>query len=221
MKKIKSFDLKKYLQQKGKIVNKLLIKALKNKAKILEIKGGLRCDKRTRQPHLKTWRDGMRHLLFILSEAPKFFEWLGFSFLSFSILGELLSILFGAVQIGDVVFFDYHSKLVFFVCMIFGMESWIFSSSLFIFKNDDHPTKVTTYLMKLREENLFFLCLVIFLFVFLSGIWIFLYWKSKNFHGIHLVNPMVDFLYFVTVLFLFCVGLLQIHILKRVLKEGK
>ena len=104
--------------------------------------------------------------------------------------------------------------------MILGMESWIFSSSLFIFKKADYPTKLTTYLMKLKEENLFVLSLMIFFIIFLSGIWIFLYWKSENFHGIHLVNPMIDVLYFIISLFLFCVGLLQIHILKRVSKEG-
>ena len=51
-----------------------LIRALKSKARIIEIEGGLRAGPPQRQPHLRTWRDGMRHLMFILAECPPLFE---------------------------------------------------------------------------------------------------------------------------------------------------
>ncbi len=199
--------------------SELLIKALKNKAKIIEVSAGLRCDKRDEKPHLKTWRDGMRHLLFILSEAPKFFESVGFILFLFSFLGELLSIIFGPVQINSVSFLDYHSKLIFLIMMILGVESWTFSASLYVLKTKEKPTKWTQKLIKLKEENLFFFSGMIALSILLSLIWFFLYWKKENFHGIHLINPMLDYSYFVIFSFLFCIGLLQIHILKRVLER--
>ena len=54
--------------------SELLIKALKHRAKTVEIKSGLRRGHEGRVAHLRTWRDGMRHLLFLLSERPRLFE---------------------------------------------------------------------------------------------------------------------------------------------------
>ena len=48
--------------------SELLIKALKARARIVEISSGLNRGPEGREAHLRTWRDGMRHLLFILSE---------------------------------------------------------------------------------------------------------------------------------------------------------
>src|SRR6185369_5541224 len=54
--------------------SELLIKAKKNRARIVEMTSGLRRSSPDRVAHLRTWRDGMRHLLFILSEKPQFAE---------------------------------------------------------------------------------------------------------------------------------------------------
>src|SRR5439155_4509397 len=53
--------------------SELLVNALCAGAKIVEVPITLRCDQRNRQPHLQTWRDGMRHLLTILARAPWLF----------------------------------------------------------------------------------------------------------------------------------------------------
>ena len=53
--------------------SELLIKALKAGARTVEISSGLRPGPEGRVAHLRTWRDGMRHLLFILSEKPRLF----------------------------------------------------------------------------------------------------------------------------------------------------
>ena len=50
--------------------SELLIKALKAGTHTVEIASGLRCGPPDRVAHLRTWRDGMRHLLFILSFTP-------------------------------------------------------------------------------------------------------------------------------------------------------
>ncbi|HYF35735.1 MAG TPA: glycosyltransferase family 2 protein, partial [Prosthecobacter sp.] len=67
--------------------SELLIKALKNRASTVEIPSGLRPAPVDRTPHLRTWRDGMRHLLFILSERPRLFELIG---LALILIGTLL-----------------------------------------------------------------------------------------------------------------------------------
>jgi hypothetical protein len=57
--------------------SEMLVKALKCGSKISHISSGLRCAPVDRTPHLYTWRDGMRHLLYILSQKPSIFEFFG------------------------------------------------------------------------------------------------------------------------------------------------
>jgi len=61
--------------------SEMLVKSLKNNAKISEAPISLYPDHPGRKPHLKTWRDGMRHLLRILVEAPFFLIRLVYLFL--------------------------------------------------------------------------------------------------------------------------------------------
>ena len=49
--------------------SELLVNALRAGAKIVEVPITLHCDRRDRQPHLQTWRDGMRHLLTKIGRA--------------------------------------------------------------------------------------------------------------------------------------------------------
>lgn len=115
--------------------SELLIKALKNKAKIIEIPAGLNRDKRSKAPHLNTWRDGMRHLLFILSECPKFFELIGLIFfITFSAL-EMMSIFLAPLSIGNITILNYHSQLIFIILSSLGIQIWCFSMMLYIFRH--------------------------------------------------------------------------------------
>ena len=55
--------------------SELVVKAILAEYKITEVPTDLRPDGRSRAPHLRTWRDGWRHLRFLLSYSPK---WLFF-----------------------------------------------------------------------------------------------------------------------------------------------
>jgi len=48
----------------------MIVKASRLKLKIAEVPCTLRVDKRDRRPHLRTWRDGWRHLRFMLLFTP-------------------------------------------------------------------------------------------------------------------------------------------------------
>ena len=200
--------------------SELLIKALKNKGKILEIPAGLRPDKRSRRPHLKTWRDGMRHLLFILSETPKFFEWMGMALVGLTTLLYVMSMILGVVEIANVVVFDYHSKLVLLFMMILGLQFWFFSAFLYMSKLEDKPTRLTNYFIQLKEENLFLFSLLIMIAIISLMVFLFSYWGMHNFQNLHLIRPLLDIVYWILFFFLSCVGLIQIHILKRVINRG-
>ena len=55
--------------------SELVVKSALHGLKITEVPTKLKPDGRSRRPHLKTWRDGWRHLIFLLTASPK---WLFF-----------------------------------------------------------------------------------------------------------------------------------------------
>jgi len=60
------------LNSKGmEFASEMLVKASKFKLKIGEVPVTLKPDLRSRPPHLRTWRDGWRHLRFLLAYSPK------------------------------------------------------------------------------------------------------------------------------------------------------
>lgn len=52
--------------------SEMVVKASLNNLKISEVPTTLRKDGRSRPPHLRTWRDGWRHLIFMLAASPRF-----------------------------------------------------------------------------------------------------------------------------------------------------
>lgn len=52
--------------------SEMVIKASLSDLRIAEVPTTLRCDHPERRPHLRTWRDGWRHLRFMLSFSPKY-----------------------------------------------------------------------------------------------------------------------------------------------------
>jgi hypothetical protein len=83
--------------------SEMVVKAQINKLKIIEVPTTLSPDGRSRPPHLRTWRDGWRHLRFLLLYSPK---WL------FLIPGLTLMfiglILFILIQQGPVQLLNIH-----------------------------------------------------------------------------------------------------------------
>ncbi len=53
--------------------SEMVVKASLNGLKITEVPTTLSPDGRSRPPHLRTWRDGWRHLIFLLSSSPRWF----------------------------------------------------------------------------------------------------------------------------------------------------
>jgi len=95
--------------------SELLIRAIQENAKIIEISSGLRVSPRKRESKLSTWRDGMRHLLEILYHAPRFFERIGFLMIIIGFFGHLTSLLFGRIRIGNIEVMDVHTRILFLV----------------------------------------------------------------------------------------------------------
>ena len=84
--------------------SEMVVKATLADLRITEVPTTLRPDGRTRAPHLRTWRDGWRHLRFLLLYSPR---WLflipGLIVFLFGLLATML-LTIGDVTIGSVTF---------------------------------------------------------------------------------------------------------------------
>jgi Glycosyl transferase family 2 len=84
--------------------SEMVVKAAIEKLDIREVPTTLQPDGRSRPPHLRTWRDGWRHLRFLLIFAPKFlFLYPGVA-LAFAGLVGVLGLIGGDVAIGGIEF---------------------------------------------------------------------------------------------------------------------
>jgi glycosyltransferase involved in cell wall biosynthesis len=90
---------KMHLQTAGmEFASEMVIKATKARLKMTEIPITLHPDGRTRPPHLRTFRDGWRHLRFILMYSPR--HLFGISGTLISLVGVALLILYFTESIG-------------------------------------------------------------------------------------------------------------------------
>lgn len=72
--------------------SEMIVKASVNGLKITEVPTTLRPDGRSRAPHLRTWRDGWRHLIFLLTASPRFlFLYPGITLSVTGLIGFLLT----------------------------------------------------------------------------------------------------------------------------------
>ncbi len=107
--------------------SELIVKAHLNNLKITEVPTTLSKSGRSRPPHLNTWRDGWRHLRFLLLYCPR---WLFFyPGVLLIMLGIALGVplLFTKISLGFVVF-DIHTLFFASVFFIIGYQSLIMSA---------------------------------------------------------------------------------------------
>ncbi|SHE95898.1 Glycosyltransferase involved in cell wall bisynthesis [Microbulbifer donghaiensis] len=100
--------------------SEMIVKAAKHKLDICEVPTTLRVDKRDRSPHLRTWRDGWRHLKFLLMLAPKV-AFLGPSAISI-LLGLVITL---NVLFGTGIFFSSSG-------LVPGVHSLLYASAMIV-----------------------------------------------------------------------------------------
>jgi len=128
--------------------SEMVIKASMRRMKIAEVPVTLSPDGRLRPPHLRTWRDGWRHLRFMLLFSPRWlFLYPGLAlFGAGALVGALLET--GPKQIGPATF-DIHTLLLAgFACMI-GYQLIVFAvfTKVFAMQRGFHPPNPTYDLM--------------------------------------------------------------------------
>lgn len=173
------------LQTNGmEFASEMVVKAALNNLKITEVPTILYKDGRSRPPHLRTWRDGWRHLRFLLLYSP---DWLFFyPGLLLSFFGLLLNIwlLPGPQKIGNVSF-DINTLLIGSFLIIIGFQLVSFSLVARVYATNsnllpkDNPLFKRVSVISLEKGLLFGLA---FALVGIVAIVVaLLYWKSLGF----------------------------------------
>ncbi len=115
------------LQTTGmEFASEMVIKATLLGMKVTEVPTTLSPDGRSRPPHLKPWRDGWRHLRFMLLFSPKWLFFVPGFALFFSGMLVGLWLLPERRQIGSVSF-DIHTLLCSGVAMLVGFQAILFA----------------------------------------------------------------------------------------------
>ncbi len=194
--------------------SELLIKALKHRAKTVEIRSGLRCGPEGRVAHLRTWRDGMRHLLFILSERPRLFELSGVVLVVLSTVLQILAMAKGPTEVAGLNIFDMHSKALLLLAGITGMQLYVFSCMLFL-REREKPTALTASIIGIGEAPLFFLLLFILVLEFVLVGGVVLNWFSNNFANLDLANVLIGGIHLLGLPLMLAIALLGLHVFQK------
>jgi glycosyltransferase involved in cell wall biosynthesis len=116
------------LQTTGmEFASEMVVKATLLGMRIVEVPTTLSRDGRTREPHLRPWRDGWRHLRFMLLYSPRWlFLYPGLALMAAGmIVGALL--LRGPLQITTHLALDVHTLLFAFAAIILGFQGVAFA----------------------------------------------------------------------------------------------
>lgn len=108
--------------------SEMVVKASLAQLTMTEVPTTLKPDGRSRPPHLKTWRDGWRHLRFLLLHSPKWvFIYPGLLLLALGIFTSIL-LSHGAVDITPAVQIDIHTLVVACFLVVIGTQLVMFGA---------------------------------------------------------------------------------------------
>lgn len=168
--------------------SEMVVKATMYDLKMTEVPTTLSPDGRSHAPHLRSFRDGWRHLKFLLLHSP---NWLFlYPGMFFGILGLVITVtlMFGPVQIGNVTF-DIHTMLYGAAMIMIGMNMIFFSlfTRIYAIRTNFIPTKeeVSTKLAKLTTEKGAVAGLLLTLAGVVMTIAAFVIWKGTSFGNLN------------------------------------
>ena len=118
-----------FLKRSGmEFASEMVVKAALYGVAITETPTTLKPDGRSRAPHLKTWRDGWRHLRFLLLHSPKFlFIYPGAALVFLGAMGAAL-LWRGAVRLSPDLVLDIHSLIASCFAVLIGMQLLMFGA---------------------------------------------------------------------------------------------
>jgi glycosyltransferase involved in cell wall biosynthesis len=112
--------------------SEMVVKATLLRMKVSEVPTTLNPDGRNRPPHLRTWRDGWRHLRFLLMYSPRWlFLYPGIAMMLLGLVGCVL--LLPGRRVFHGIGFDVHTLLYAFVSVLLGFQLIAFATFTKVF----------------------------------------------------------------------------------------
>jgi glycosyltransferase involved in cell wall biosynthesis len=178
----------------------MVVKAASNRMRIAEVPTTLSPDGRSRPPHLRTWRDGWRHLRFMLLYSPDWlFLWPGVALV---ILGMASMIwIIGGVRTVGPISLDVHTLVYAIAAIVIGYQAALFSVFSKVFAATEglipEDPRLTRLLKSLKLEAGVVIGLVLILFGLGASVVAVIEWKRRAFgefdpvQGLRTVIPAV------------------------------
>jgi glycosyltransferase involved in cell wall biosynthesis len=173
--------------------SEMVIRATLLKLKITEIPTILRPDGRNRPPHLRPWRDGWRHLRFMLLYSPRWlFLYPGIILIlaGLALGGRLL---YGPLQIASVTL-DVHTLFFCAVAILIGFQSILFAlmTKIFAVQNGLVPAEAALdkTMQRVSLESGLILGVILFVLGFLLASSAFLSWGDSGFGNLSPENTL-------------------------------
>lgn len=154
-----------------------------NHLKITEVPTTLKKDGRSGNPHLRSFRDGWRHLKFLFMYAPNWlFLYPGIALLIVGLVGSILLIL-GQISVFHVVF-SVHTLLycMFFLIMGFNIITMFLFIKLYAYNHQFIPRQTSiNWNEKLNEDIFIFGGILLAVFGIVLSISALMYWKHTGY----------------------------------------
>jgi hypothetical protein len=177
------------LQSPGmEFASEMVVKAAIRGLRVEEVPTTLSPDGRSRAPHLKTWRDGWRHLRFLLLHSPTWlFLYPGVALVIAGVVGAAI-LAPGAVRVSPTLELDIHTLIAACFAVIIGAQLVMFSAVARRYAASEGflppPTSFSGVIAGLSLERTLQASLVLLLAGTGGAIWAALFWAQKGFGAI-------------------------------------
>ena len=176
--------------------SELVIKAAKMHANLTEIPITYWPDRRGRPPHLRSFRDGWRHLRFMLLYAPNWLFLLPGAVLALLGLTLVFWLLPGPRQVGPTVF-DVHTMLFGMMFTLVGAQIVFIGLFAKVFSYAErfspHQRSLERWLKHVRLEEGLLTGVLLALLGAGGAAWVFLKWASSGFGPLHQMRAVIFF----------------------------
>jgi glycosyltransferase involved in cell wall biosynthesis len=184
--------------------SEMLVKATLMGLRVAEVPTTLKKDGRSRPPHLRSFRDGWRHLRFLLLFSPRWlFLYPGLALIAIGLFfGALL--IGGPVKISPTVELDVHTFLAAAMCILLGLQSVSFAligrrfASRYGFI--PHSKTFDEVLEALTLERVLIAAVVLVLIGLVALGWGFSQWAARDFGALSPATTMRPMILAVTTL---------------------
>jgi glycosyltransferase involved in cell wall biosynthesis len=165
--------------------SEMVVKATLNNLKITEVPTTLSPDGRSRPPHLRTWRDGWRHLRFLLLYSPRWlFLYPGIALILIGLISTIF--LLSSSRIHSLLYSD-TAIIIGFQLVSFAFFTKVFAISEGLLPPDKRLIKLINYF---NLEVGLIIGISLFLLGLLGSIIAFIQWELLSFGALNPANTM-------------------------------